>query len=53
MEETTTPPQQHPDDSYIAEPYTVWEMVYWVVGILSIPLVPIIMVKLLTPMSGV
>jgi hypothetical protein len=32
--------------------YTVGEMVLWLVGILSIPLVPILMVWFLTPWSG-
>ena len=40
-------------DSQDTEPdYTVAEMVLWLVGILSIPLVPILMVWLLTPWSG-
>ena len=37
----------------LSEPYTVFELVFWIVGIASIPLVPIIMIWLLTPQSGV
>jgi hypothetical protein len=33
--------------------YTWWEVVYWLVGILMIPLVPILMIMLLTPYSGI
>lgn len=32
--------------------YTVGEMILWLVGILMIPLVPILMVWFLTPWSG-
>jgi hypothetical protein len=32
--------------------YTIGEMVLWLVGILAIPLVPILMVWFLTPWSG-
>lgn len=32
--------------------YSTWEIVLWIVGILSIPGVPILMVKLFTPYSG-
>lgn len=35
-----------------AEDYTTAEVVYWIVGILSIPLVPILMVWFFTPWSG-
>ncbi len=35
-----------PDD------YTMGEVVFWVLGILMIPLVPILMVVFLTPHSG-
>lgn len=34
------------------EDYTNLEIVYWIVGILMIPLVPILMVWLFTPWSG-
>jgi hypothetical protein len=34
------------------EDYTTAEVIYWIVGILSIPLVPILMVWFLTPWSG-
>lgn len=32
--------------------YTVGELVYWIVGIFSIPLVPILMTWFFTPWSG-
>lgn len=35
------------------EEYDNWEIVLWLVGIISIPLVPILMVVLFTPWSGV
>ena len=38
-----------------AEPeddYATWEVVLWLVGIISIPLVPILMVVLFSPWSG-
>lgn len=39
----------HPDP----EPdYTVGEMILWLVGILAIPLVPILMIWFFTPWSG-
>jgi len=34
------------------ESYTMLEVVFWLVGILMIPLVPILMVALFTPHSG-
>jgi len=33
--------------------YAWWEVVYWLVGIVMIPLVPILMIAFLTPFSGV
>lgn len=35
------------------EEYDNWEIVLWLVGIISIPLVPILMVVFFTPWSGV
>lgn len=32
--------------------YTTAELIYWIVGILCIPLVPILMVWFFTPWSG-
>jgi hypothetical protein len=32
--------------------YTTGELIFWIVGILAIPLVPILMVMFLTPYSG-
>ena len=32
--------------------YTTLELVYWIVGILAIPLVPILMTWFFTPWSG-
>jgi hypothetical protein len=37
----------------VEEEYDNWEIVLWLVGIISIPLVPILMVVFLTPWSGV
>ncbi len=34
------------------EDYTTAEIIYWIVGIFMIPLVPILMVWLFTPWSG-
>lgn len=34
------------------EDYTVGELIFWIVGIFSIPLVPILMVWFFTPWSG-
>jgi hypothetical protein len=39
--------EEHPEPDY-----TAGEMVLWLVGILAIPLVPILMVWFLTPWSG-
>ena len=33
--------------------YSWWEVVYWLIGIIMIPLVPILMIAFLTPFSGV
>lgn len=35
------------------EEYDNWEIALWLVGIISIPLVPILMVVFFTPWSGV
>jgi hypothetical protein len=35
------------------EEYDNWEIALWLVGIISIPLVPILMIVFLTPWSGV
>jgi|1186.fasta_scaffold59035_2 hypothetical protein len=43
----TAPAQSSEDD------YSWWEVVYWLVGILMIPLVPILMICFLTPFSGI
>ena len=37
----------------VEEDYDNWEIALWLVGIISIPLVPILMVVFLTPWSGV
>jgi hypothetical protein len=34
------------------EGYTVGELIFWIAGILAIPLVPILMITFLTPHSG-
>jgi hypothetical protein len=33
--------------------YSWWEVVYWLIGILMIPLVPILMIALFAPYSGI
>jgi hypothetical protein len=46
------------DTTRTAEPaapkddYTTGELIYWIVGVLSIPLVPILMAWIFTPWSG-
>lgn len=37
----------------VEEDYSTWELVFWLIGILSIPLVPILMVTFFTPYSGI
>lgn len=32
--------------------YTTGELIFWVLGVLAIPVVPILMVNFLTPWSG-
>ena len=44
--------RHHPEAPLPPETYTVGELVLWIVGILMIPLVPIVMIMLLTPHSG-
>lgn len=39
--------EEHPEPDY-----TTGELIYWIAGILMIPLVPILMVWLFTPWSG-
>jgi len=36
----------------VEEDYTMIEVGFWILGILMIPLVPIVMVAFLTPFSG-
>jgi hypothetical protein len=36
-----------------SEEYSSWEVAYWLIGIVMIPLVPILMVTFFTPYSGV
>jgi hypothetical protein len=36
----------------VEDDYTMFEVILWVLGILMIPLVPILMVAFLTPFSG-
>jgi hypothetical protein len=43
----TAPTHSFEDD------YAWWEVVYWLVGIIMIPLVPILMIAFFTPFSGV
>lgn len=44
--------QLHETEDEFKPDYTVGEMILWMVGILMIPLVPILMVWFLTPWSG-
>jgi hypothetical protein len=43
---------QQDADATPQDEYATWEIVLWIVGILSIPGVPILMTKFLTPYSG-
>lgn len=43
---------EHTHTEVVEDDYTMWEVAFWIVGILMIPLVPILMVWLLTPYSG-
>jgi hypothetical protein len=36
-----------------SEEYSSWEVAYWLIGIVMIPLVPILMVTFFTPYSGI
>lgn len=44
--------RQHETEDEFKPDYSVGEMILWMVGILMIPLVPILMVWFLTPWSG-
>jgi hypothetical protein len=44
--------QRNPDATIEEDDYSMLEVVLWVVGILCIPMVPILMVTFLTPWSG-
>ena len=46
--QTTTP-----DTRSFEDDYSWWEVIYWLVGIIMIPLVPILMIAFFTPFSGV
>lgn len=43
---------EHTHVEVVEDDYTMLEVAFWIVGILMIPLVPIIMVWLFTPYSG-
>lgn len=51
-EQVTPEPAEEHREGPPPEDYTVWEMVFWLAGIVAIPLVPIVMIMLLTPWSG-
>ena len=36
----------------VEDDYENWEIVFWLIGIISIPLVPILMITFFTPFSG-
>jgi len=42
-----------PETRSFEDDYAWWEVVYWLVGIIMIPLVPILMIAFFTPYSGV
>jgi len=44
--------RETPTDT-VEDDYTWWEVAYWLIGIIAIPLVPILMVAFFTPYSGV
>jgi hypothetical protein len=50
MSDTTPAPQAI---RTFEDDYAWWEVVYWLVGIVMIPLVPILMITFFTPFSGV
>ena len=37
----------------VGEDYSWWEVAYWLIGIVMIPLVPILMITFFTPFSGI
>ncbi len=41
------------NDVVVEEDYSWWEVIYWLVGIIMIPLVPILMITFFTTFSGV
>ena len=43
----TTAPESFEED------YSWWEVIYWIIGIIMIPLVPILMITFFTPWSGI
>src|SRR3954451_8594146 len=46
-------PNVTPKTHSFEDDYAWWEVVYWLVGIIMIPLVPILMIAFFTPFSGV
>jgi hypothetical protein len=46
-------PNATPETHSFEDDYAWWEVIYWLVGIIMIPLVPILMVAFLTPYSGI
>ncbi|HET7275450.1 MAG TPA: hypothetical protein VFI91_09835 [Longimicrobiaceae bacterium] len=43
---------EHDPDAIPEGDYSTAELIYWIIGILMIPLTPILMIWLLTPWSG-
>ena len=41
------------ENDVVEEDYSWWEVAYWLIGIIMIPLVPILMIAFFTPFSGV
>lgn len=52
MAEINVRHEADPQPEEVRDDYTVGELIFWIVGILMIPLVPIVMVMTLTPFSG-
>lgn len=43
---------RHDETGPPEDDYSMLEVIFWIVGILAIPGVPILMIKLFTPFSG-
>ncbi len=43
---------RHDEPAPLEDDYSMLEVIFWIIGILAIPGVPILMIKLFTPFSG-